>query len=157
MRNVLFAAAFVGLITPALAQEENAMTMEQAPQAAKDAAMSHANGITFDTVQMDDDEGTDTYEFGGKMANGMALEVDVLADGTLEEIEEEIAVGDVPPEVMATLSKNLAGFAPAMAEKSTRPDNLVVYEFEGTHDGKEIDVEINADGSNYTMVDDAAG
>jgi uncharacterized membrane protein YkoI len=157
MKRLVLAAAFVVFAVPAGAQEENAITMEEAPQAAKDAAMSHADGVTFETVQIDNDQGTETYEFAGKMANGMQIEVDVLADGSLEEIEEQIEVSAVPPEVMATLEQNLAGFKPEMAEKSTRPDNLVVYEFEGTHDGKEIDVEINADGSNYTSNEDTAG
>ena len=44
-----------------------------------------------------------------------------------------------------------------MVEESTRPDGLIVYEFEGTHDGKDVDVEINADGSNFVMIDDTAG
>jgi uncharacterized membrane protein YkoI len=157
MKHLVLAAAFIGLAVPALAQEENVVPMEQVPQAAKDAATSHANGVTFEQVQMDDDEGTETYEFSGKMANGMQLEVDVLADGTLEEIEEQINASEVPEPVMAALNQNLPGFAPEMAEKSTRPNDLVVYEFEGTHDGKAIDVEINADGSNYVSNEDTAG
>src|ERR671916_3343464 len=101
--------------------------MDQAPQAAKDAAMTHASGVTFDKVQIDNDEGTETYEFSGKMQNGMTLEVDVLADGTLEEIEQQIDKSEVPQEVMTTLNQNLQNFEPTMAEKSTRPNNLVVY------------------------------
>ena len=42
-----------------------------------------------------------------------------------------------------------------MIEKSTRPDNTIVYEFEGERDGQAFDAEINEDGSNYTMADDA--
>lgn len=157
MKHITLAAALIGFAAPALAQEENVIAMDKAPKAAMDAAMAQAKGVTFDKVQIDNDEATETYEFSGKMANGMMVEVDVLADGTLEELEEQIDKSALPESVMATLTKNLPNFEPAFIEKSTRPNNLVVYEFEGKHDGKEIDVEINADGSNYKMIDDLAG
>lgn len=157
MKNILLAAAAFSLAAPAFAQEEQTMTMEQVPAAAMAAAKAQAGSMEFTAVAMDDDEGTQTYELSGKMANGMAMEVDVLADGTIEEVEEQVEMSAVPATVTAALETNLAGFKPAMAEKSTRAGNVVVYEFEGTHKGKEIDVEINADGSNYTMNSDAAG
>lgn len=157
MKHLLIAAAALALAAPAFAQEEQTMTMEQVPAAAMEAAKARAGSMEFTAVAMDDDEGTDTYELSGKMANGLNMEVDVLADGTIEEVEEQIEMGDVPAEVKATLDKELSGFTPTMAEKSTRTDDSVIYEFEGPHDGKEIDVEINADGTNYKMNDDAAG
>jgi hypothetical protein len=156
MNKLLITAAVLALATPALAQEENTIELTAVPKPAMDAAMANANGVTFDAAQIDDDEGTETYELSGKMASGMTLEIDVLADGTLEEIEEQIDVAALPAEVAAALEQNLPGFAPTYVEKSTRPDGAVVYEFEGTHDGKEIDAEINADGSNFVMADDAA-
>lgn len=157
MKKLLIATAVLGLAVPAAAQEENMVAMEDVPQAAMDAAMANADGVTFDSVQMDDDEGTETYEFSGTMESGMMLEVDVLADGTVEEIEEEIAMSEVPAEVSATLEENLPDFEPSFIERSTREEGaMVVYEFEGEHEGGEIDVEINEDGSNYTMNEDTA-
>lgn len=152
MNKLLVAIAAIALVTPAIAQEETTMKLTDAPKAAMDAAMANANGVTFATVQMDGEE----YEFGGTMASGMMLEVDVLADGTVMEIEEQIAVETLPAEVAAALAANLAGFVPTFVEKSTRDGGVVVYEFEGTVDGKEIDAEINADGTNFKMNDDAA-
>ena len=158
MRKYVIIAAALGLAAPALAQEENEISMDQVPQAAMEAAQAKAEGIEFTKAQMDDDEGTETYELSGTMENGMAIEVDVLADGTVEEVEEEIEMSEVPQEVTAALEQNLAGFQPSFIEKSTRDDGAtVVYEFEGQHDGKEIDAEINADGSNFTMNEDTAG
>lgn len=150
--------AVLGLAAPAYAQEENEMSMEEVPAAAMEAAQANANGVEFESVAMDPDAGTDTYEFAGTMENGMAYEVDVLADGTIEEIEEEIEMDALPEEVMTALEENLSGFTPDMVEKSTREEGqTVVYEFEGTHDGGEIDAEINEDGSNFMMNEDQAG
>ena len=157
MNKLILAVAIVGLSAPAFAQDENAVDMKDVPEAAMKMAMENAMGVTFDKAQVDDDEGTKTYELSGKMASGMMLEVDVLADGTLEEVEEQIAMDAVPAEVTATLNKEMQGFVPSMIEKSSRKDGLVVYEFEGKSADKEVDVEINADGTNYKMNDDLAG
>lgn len=86
----------------------------------------------------------------------MMLEVDVLEDGTMEKVEEQIEKSALPEAVTKTLAEKLPKFEPTMVEKSTRPNNVVIYEFEGTHDGKEIDAEINSDGSNFTSNDDAS-
>ena len=161
MQKFVLSAAILGLAVPAFAQEEETMTMEEVPEAAMEAAEAEASamGVTLKEVAMDDDEGTMTYELSGQMENGMMFEVDVLEDGSVEEIEEEIDMSMVPEEVSATLQENLPGFEPEFAERSTRPmeDGLVVYEFEGTHEGGPVDVEINEDGSNYMMNEDAAG
>jgi hypothetical protein len=157
MKHILLAAAAFGLAAPAFAQDEQKITMDQVPAAAMEAAKAQAGSMEFTAVAMDNDEGTATYELSGKMENGMAMEIDVLEDGTIEEIEEQIEMSAVPVAVTTALESNLAGFKPAMAEKSTRSGNTVVYEFEGTHDGKEIDAEINADGSNFKTNDDTAG
>lgn len=160
-KKLLLAAGVLGLAVPAFAQEENQISMDEVPQAAMEAAQAEADamGVSFDSVQMDDDDGTMTFELSGQMTNGMTLEIDVLEDGTVEEIEEEIEMSALPQEVSAALEENLPGFQPDFVEKSTRPaeNGRVVYEFEGTHEGSEIDAEINEDGSNYTMNEDAAG
>lgn len=157
MKYAAAIALTVGLAVPAFAQEEKKMELSAVPAAAMEAAQKAAPGVTFESVSMDDDEGTDTYELVGKLASGKTVEVDVLADGTIEEVEEEIDAAALPAEVKATLDKELAGFAPEMIEKSTRPEGKVVYEFEGKMDGKDIDAEIDADGQNFKKNDDMAG
>lgn len=157
MKHAVLIASALALATPALAQEETKVELSAVPAAAMEAAQKAAPGVTFETANIDNDEGTETYELTGKLASGKQVEVDVLADGTIEEVEEEIDAAAVPAEVQATLDKELAGFASTMIEKSTRPNGVVVYEFEGQHDGKEIDAEINADGTGFTRNDDMAG
>lgn len=153
MNKFILAATAAVIGSAAAAQEETTVKMEDVPAVVMEAAMANANGVTFDTVSMD--EGV--YEFAGKMASGMGLEVDVMEDGTIEEVEEQIEMAALPAEVTAALTASMAGFTPAYIEKSTRADGVVVYEFEGTVDGKEIDAEINADGTGFVMNDDMAG
>ena len=163
MTRLPTAALTLALAVPTLAhaQEENAVDMADVPPAAMEAATAEAGKLglenaEFTSVALDDDEGTETYEFLTTAANGKSLEIDVLADGTVEEVEEEIEMGDLPEPVLATLDSELSGFEPAMIERSTRPDKIV-YEFEGMHDGQEIDAEIDEDGSNFMQAGDMEG
>lgn len=161
MRTLITTVATLALTAAAQAQEESQMSMDDVPAAVMEAAQaeSEAMNVTLEGVQMDDDQGTDTFELSGTMENGMMFEVDVLEDGTVEEIEEEIEMAAVPEAVAAALDENLPGFEPSFVERSTRPmeDGRVVFEFEGQHEGGEIDVEIDEDGSNYMVNEDAAG
>lgn len=158
MNRLTAAAASLLLAAPAFAQtaEENPVAMEDVPQAAMDAALVEAEkyGITdasFDSVALD--EGI--YEFA-TTKDGMAFEVDVAEDGTVDEVEEEIAMDAVPAAVSDALSSELEGFEPTFIERSTRADGSIVFEFEGMSGGSEVDVEINEDGSNFTMNEDSA-
>ena len=154
MKALLLSAATLALASIASAQEETTMTMEEVPAAVMDAAnAANTMGVTFDAVAMD--EGV--YEFSGTMESGMGYEVDVMEDGTIEEVEEQIEASELPEAVSDALDTNLAGFTPDYVERSTRADGAIVYEFEGTHEGQEIDAEINADGSGFTQNDDSAG
>lgn len=158
MKKLVIVAAALAFASPALGQEESEVSLEEVPAAALEAAQAKAEGVEFIKAQIDNDEGTETYELSGTAENGKAIEVDVLADGTIEEVEEEIDASELPQEVSAALEENLAGFQPSYIEKSTRDDGAtVVYEFEGEHNGKEIDAEINEDGSNFSMNEDTAG
>jgi hypothetical protein len=162
MRHAFTAAAAtaIAMAGPAIAQEENEIAMEEIPAEAMDAAQGAADGIgcTFESAAMDDDGGTETIEISGTMEDGMECEVDVLADGTVEEVEEQIGMEMVPDAVASALDSEMSGFEPAYIEKSTRDDgSAVFYEFEGMHDGTEVDVEVAEDGSGLTMVEDTAG
>lgn len=156
MKKIVLAAAAMGFAAPLLAQEETEMSMEEVPQAVMEAAQAEAEsaGAELTSAAMDGE----TYELSGTLENGMGFEVDVLENGTVEEVEEEIEMSEVPEEVATALEENLPGFEPTYIERSTREDGAqIVYEFEGTHEDGEVDVEINEDGSNFTINEDAAG
>ena len=163
MKTILITSAAIALALPTFAQttgggDENAISMDEVPEAAMTAAQENAMGVEFETVQIDPDNETETYEFSGTKADGMMLEVDVLADGTIEEIEEEITMEEVPQAVSAALDSEASGLEPSFVEKSTREDGAtIVYEFEGMLDGQEVDIEINEDGSGFVNNSDMAG
>jgi hypothetical protein len=57
---------------------------------------------------------------------------------------------------MKLLNAYLPGFAPTTVEISSRPNNVTFYEFEGTINGHEVDVEVSSAGNEILIADDSA-
>lgn len=144
----------LGLPTGAMADD---MPMENVPQAVLDAANKAAEGRTLTAVSMEMENGTAIYEFAVEREDGRAMEIDIFEDGSLDEIELEVAMEDLPESVRAKIEADLPGFVPTLIEKSTRPSGIF-YEFEGpSADGSgDVDVEIAEDGSEIVVKSDAA-
>ena len=151
-------------IPTALAQSAR-LEMAQVPPHILAAARAVGELTDVTEVGIEVEGGRVIYEVKGRTRDAKVREVDFLADGTLEEIEEEIAQADVPQPVMQALQRWMSGFRPTKMERSTRPSGgtgvaevmTTVYEFEGQHGGVEVDVEVAADGSRIAIVDDTRG
>ena len=75
-------------------------------------------------------------------------------NGEVQEIEIEFHVDMVPGAVIKAIQRKIPGFQPTYIEASHSPSMKVVrYEFAGTLDGKEIDIEVSADGSRIVFGD----
>ena len=85
------------------------------------------------------------------MKDGKAVEIDVSPDGRIHEVETAIATSDVPAAVMKIIE-------PTFRVSSLRSSNEPArhYEFEGKVNGREVDVEVNASGTEIIIADDAA-
>ncbi len=103
------------------------------------------------------------FEIRGRTREGRVREVDVFASGEVEEMEDEIQQAEVPQPVMQALQRWMPNFRPTKMERSERPvpgatgATFAVFEFEGQHGGVDVDVEVAADGSRVTIVDDTRG
>ena len=65
MPKLLIAAAALALAVPDFDQEENAISMEEVPEVARTAAEENDMGVSFKTVRMGLDVGSDVLEFSG--------------------------------------------------------------------------------------------
>jgi hypothetical protein len=125
--------------------------MTVAKKAVPGAAWTHAQ-INYDLGKH---ESLVVYEITGKK-DGTEVEVDVRADGSIEEIEEVIDVKDVPKPVIGLLHSEYPDFKIKKAERSTRPyrngNKVIWYELKGTtKQGATIDVEITEDSKYYIV------
>lgn len=133
------------------------LSLSDVPPGILAIARAAAGSVQLTEAAVEIEDGKAVFEFKGKGANGMEKEIDVLMDGTLDEIEDQIPTAEVPKAVQDVLSKWLPGFKASKAERSTRGNGAVVYEFDGQLAGVEVDVEISSDGSKILVVDDSRG
>lgn len=151
-------AVLLGTLSLSLAQQsggegaetdEAAITMADVPTNVRMAAMAVATAEGYQIQQVNTEverDGRLNYEFGGE-----GFEIDITADGTLDEVERTSNLGELPQEVQNTLKGLLQGFEPSTVETSTRPEGVVVYEFEGQLGDSEVDIEISADAQVMTI------
>lgn len=143
--------------TPAGVTGDMQIELSQVPPAIMMVADRHAPGFKVTSANVDlGEDGMMVYEIAGTDMDGKNVELDVHPDGRLDEIEREITMGDVPAKVSTMMKAYLADFQPSKVELSQRPDMTMVYEFEGTRSGREVDVEISAAGDMIMIVDDNA-
>ena len=146
MHRALIAAATLLAAAPASAEEQEAMNMDDVPAEVMQTALETAPGIEFYKVSMEIENGVTIYEFEGTSFEGRHIEIDVRADGSLEEIELHTLIEEVPAAVLDKLAEAAPNMEPIYIEMSIR-DGLLVYEFEcASVDGDIIDVEIDEDG-----------
>lgn len=156
MKKTILASALVVVTSPLWAGGQS-ISMDAVPAVALEVAKRAVPQVTLDKAgtEVSSDDVLE-YELSGKNANGKQVEVDVTADGSIREIESEITPEEVPQNVVSKLKAYLPDFKPSFVEKSQRPNFIDWYEFEGVHNGREIDVEITASGGVIIIGDDAA-
>ncbi len=154
-RAFLFAAASL-FAAPVFAEEETEISFDDVPPAVMETAIATAPGVDFYRVSIEVENGVSIYEFEAKDYAGRHVEIDVFEDGSLEEIEMETELSEVPDAVMNTLNSAAPGFEPSYIELSVRLGGRdFVYEFEGRLNGVAVDIEIREDGELLFISEDA--
>ena len=152
--QMILAACLVA--TPSLANEETEISITDAPAELLDVARETAPGVEFTRVSIEEEVSGKVYEFEAVDYAGRHIEIDVLEDGTLEEIEMEISESEIPSAVRETLETTIPGFEPDYIELSVRQNGAdFVYEFQGEYEGAQIDIEIAEDGKLLVISDGA--
>lgn len=150
------AAGIVGPISspvvaqPGLCEAVSGSSLAKVPASVKTAAAKAVGSLKV--TQLNDvevEDGVKIYELGGKQKNGCPFEVDIIAPGTLDEVEYQLP--SVPGVIQSAIKSQVPGFKATSVEKSVRPGGVVVYEVEGVKGGVEYEVDVNANGTNVTV------
>ena len=135
-RTFIAAALLATALTPAFAQTP--VSMDEVPAAVMETAIETAPGIDFVSVSTEIENGVTVYEFQGVAYDGRRIEVDVLADGSLQEIEMEETEGDLPAAVVATI-------------EDLQPEGIILL-VETTVDGDGFSYEVEVETEQGTLV-----
>lgn len=158
MQRVLtaFAAAAFAFTSTAFAQTE--ISLEDVPSQIIETAETTVPGVTFHRVSSETEGGVLIYEFEAYNSAGKHIEVDITENGDLQELEMEIDFAQVPANIKTALEETAPGFEPTYVEYSVRDGGRdYVYEFEGDHNGRALEIEIAESGRVLFASDGSVG
>jgi len=137
---------------PVIAQDNIEIDRQEIPAFVHKTAQNYAPDVSFTRYAYEDESQYRIYEFSGKDVQGQKIEVDVMADGTLQEIELETPWDEIPVYIQIEFDLKAPQMKPDFIERSIRPDGSTVYEFEQTIEGQLIEVEILNTGTAIKML-----
>jgi len=141
-----FSLLFVGLVLVqgAVAQEKK-IKRSELPAAVEKTVAEQSKGATIRGFNQEQENGQTTYE-AELIVNGHSKDVQMDANGTILEVEEQVDFQVLPAEVQAGLQAKAGSGKITKVESITKKDKLVAYEAKVLTDGKKSEVQVGPDG-----------
>ena len=115
------------------------------PAAVEKTVRARTQGATVKGFATEVEHGKKTYEVQ-TVVNGHTRDLSIAGDGTLLEIEEEVAFDTLPTEVKAALTAKAAGAKIVKIESLTKKDKLVAYEAATLRGTSRREIQVRPDG-----------
>ena len=128
----------------AFAQEKKIKRSDLPPAVAQTVAAQSA-GATIRGFSTEKEKGQTLYEVA-MTVNGHSKDVSMAADGSIVEIEEQVALDSLSPEVKTGLQAKAGKGKILKVESLTKKDKLVAYEAQVDTNGKKSEVQVGPDG-----------
>ena len=144
--NYLLALAAGGLLFAgtALAQEKKIKRSDLPPAVEKTVA-EQSSGATIRGFSTEKEKGQTLYEVE-MTVNGHSKDVLMAADGSIVEVEEQVAPDSLSAEVKAGLQAKAGKGKIVKIESLTKKGKLVAYEARVETNGKKSEVQVGPDG-----------
>jgi uncharacterized membrane protein YkoI len=146
MKNYLvaFAAGVLLLASGASAQEKKIKRSDLPPAVEKTVAAQSA-GATIHGFSTEKENGQTLYEVE-MTVSGHSKDVSMTADGSIVEVEEQVALDSLSPEVKAGLQAKAGDGKILKVESLTKKGKLVAYEAKVEANGKKTEIQVGPDG-----------
>jgi len=141
---VAIAASSLLLVGAASAQEKKIKRSDLPPAVEKTVAAQSA-GATIRGFSTEKEKGQTLYEVE-MTVNGHSKDISIAPDGAIVEIEEQVALDSLSPEVKAGLQAKAGKGKILKVESLTKKDKLVAYEAQVETNGKKSEVQVGPDG-----------
>ena len=144
--NLFVAIAASGLLLAgaAIAQEKKIKRSDLPPAVEKTVAAQSA-GATIRGFSTEKEKGQTFYE-AEMMVDGHSKDLLIAADGTIVEVEEQVALDSLSADVKAGLQAKAAKGKILKVESLTKKGKLVAYEAQVETNGKKSEVQVGPDG-----------
>lgn len=127
-----------------LAQEKK-ISRSNLPPAVQKTVQEQSKGATIKDFSTEREHGKKVYE-AEMMVNGHTKDIGIAGDGTLTEIEEEVAFNSLPANVRGALTTKAAGAKIIKVESLTKHGKLVAYEATTLKGSKKGEIQVRPDG-----------
>ncbi len=141
---VVLAASGLLLAGTSSAQEKKIKRSELPPAVEKTVAAQSA-GATIRGFSTEKENGQTLYE-AEMTVNGHSKDISMTADGSIVEIEEQVAFDSLPADVKAGLLAKAGKGKILKVESLTKKGKLVAYEAKVDTNGKKSEVQVGPDG-----------
>jgi hypothetical protein len=140
----IISAVAVLTATSAVAQEKKIKRSDLPPAVEKTVA-AHSAGGTVKGFSKENENGQTYYE-AELVVNGHSKDILIDTKGAIVEVEEEVAMIALPPDVKVGLQAKAGEGKLVKVESITKKGKLVAYEAQVTKDGKKSEVQVGPDG-----------
>jgi hypothetical protein len=144
--NYLLAlAAGALLLAGAVSAQEKKIKRSDLPPAVEKTVAAQSTGATIRGFSTEKEKGQTLYEVE-MTVNGHSKDITMGADGSIVEIEAQVALDSLSPEVKAGLQAKAGKGKILKVESLTKKDKLVAYEAQVETNGKKSEVQVGPDG-----------
>jgi hypothetical protein len=144
--NLIVAMAASGLLLAGTASaQEKKIKRSDLPPAVEKTVAAQSQGATIKGFSTEKEKGETFYE-AEMMVNGHSKDVLIAADGTVVEVEEQVALDSLSADVKAGLQVKAGKGKILKVESLTKKGKLVAYEAQVETNGKKSEVQVGPDG-----------
>jgi hypothetical protein len=144
--NYLVAIAASGLLlVGAASAQEKKIKRSDLPPAVEKTVAAQSAGATIRGFSTEKEKGQTLYEVE-MTVNGHSKDISIAPDGAIVEIEEQVALDSLSPEVKEGLQAKAGKGKILKVESLTKKDKIVAYEAQVETNGKKSEVQVGPDG-----------
>jgi len=125
--------------------QEKKIKRSDLPPAVEKTVAAQSEGATIKGFSTEKEKGETFYE-AEMMVNGHSKDVLIAADGTVVEVEEQVAFDSLSADVKAGLQAKAGKGKILKVESLTKKGKLVAYEAQVDTNGKKSEVQVGPDG-----------
>jgi hypothetical protein len=147
MKTNHLAALLAGglLLAGTASAQEKKIKRSDLPPAVEKTVAAQSAGATIRGFSTEKEKGQTLYEVE-MTVNGHSKDISMNADGSIVEIEEQVALDSLSPEVKAGLQAKAGKGKILKVESLTKKEKLVAYEAQVETNGKKSEVQVGPDG-----------
>lgn len=134
-----------GMALATSAGAETKVDRKSLPPAVEKTVQSQSQGATIKDFVTETEGGVFEYE-AEMIVNGHTKDIAIAKDGTLLEVEEEVAMNSLPAGIQKALTTKAAGAKITKVETLTKKGKLVAYEAATLKGAKKGEIQVGPNG-----------